>query len=80
MIYGMSKELMKVEVNYGNYDIEKLQSIEIFGLYLIGEITTNKLLELFEIERKELGSMINRVCTDIENTTKRDESKIEVTF
>lgn len=80
MIYGMSKELHKVKVNFEEFDIEKLQSHEVFGLYLLGEITTNKLLEVFKIKREELGSLVKRVCEDIERTSQKDDSQIEVDF
>lgn len=78
MIYGMSKELHKVRVDFQNFELEKLQSHEIFGLYLIGEITTNKMLEVLKLSREELGQLVKRICTDIENTSKKDDSIVEI--
>lgn len=77
MIIGCSKELQKVEVNFDKFDLAKLQSHEVFGLYLIGQISIKMLKEVFRTELDELDMLIKRVCEDIESTSNKDESEVE---
>ncbi|WP_409305735.1 hypothetical protein [Peribacillus sp. SCS-155] len=80
MIIGCSKELYKVKVDFSDLEIEKLQSHEIFGLYLIGELSFRRLREIFQIDDDELRSLISKVCVDIEKVSQKDESKVEFDF
>lgn len=81
MIIGSSKELSKVEVDFDKFDLNKLQSHEVFGLYLIGEISFRKLMEVFEIkDALEMRKIISRICEDIDSMSNKDESEVEIDF
>lgn len=81
MIVGCSKELYKVEVDFNKFDATKLQSHEVFGLYLIGEISFRKLKEIFRIESEDdLKKTINQVCLKIDNASNKNEDDVEIDF
>ncbi|WP_411735091.1 hypothetical protein [Paenibacillus sp. M2] len=61
-------------IDYYHTDIKKLNPIELMGLYLLGDVTLNKLAELFEVTADDARKLVNRVCSDIEATAKVDRS------
>lgn len=75
----MSQDLHKISIDFSNIELKKLQSHELFGLYLLGEISFSKLKELFQISNAdELHFLIKRVCLDIDAVSQKDESMVEI--
>lgn len=78
MIAYCSKELMKVESNIDEIDLTKLQSHEILGFYLIGEISFGKLVELLEVDYQEARMFVSGLGKQVEDFSNKDDENVEV--
>lgn len=78
MIIGGSKELMKIRMNSGQIDLEKMQSHEVFGMYLIGEISGSVLKDILKINQETLARMVKETCDVVYQYSKKDESEVEI--
>jgi hypothetical protein len=77
MIMMHSKEIYKVEVDFSRFKLERLTSFEVFGLYLIGEISFEVLKDVLHLSDEEARKLVGQVCQMIEDTSKKDDSQVE---